>query len=280
MPAERVWELLSPFVAPPGATLWRSATYRFHAVIARNWRKGNVFLAGDAAHQQPPFLGQGMCQGIRDAVNLTWKLDLVLRKLAPDALLDTYEAERKNHVEQLIGVVKTLGRFVCERDEEKARERDQKLIDEMGGKVVTTWRQDIIPPLSKGLISNDKVSGALFPQPRSSDGQLLDDAIGLGFRLVLSPDVGAGFSLDDISIPDLKVVRIKAQNDDADGNICSEFVEAEGVVTAWLAKHGAIAALVRPDNYVFGVASTEADIARIASELERMLASDGSRLAA
>jgi 3-(3-hydroxy-phenyl)propionate hydroxylase len=65
------WSVLQRWIGPEDATLWRQASYRFHALVAREWRRGRVFIAGDAAHQQPPFLGQGMCQGVRDVVNLT-----------------------------------------------------------------------------------------------------------------------------------------------------------------------------------------------------------------
>ena len=89
----RAWELLEPWdVRPDNATVERRAVYTFAARFAERWRCGRVLLAGDAAHQMPPFAGQGMCAGIRDAANLAWKLDHVLTGAAPDALLDTYDA--------------------------------------------------------------------------------------------------------------------------------------------------------------------------------------------
>ena len=96
------WELLARWITPDDAQLWRAASYRFHALVAREWRRGRVFLAGDAAHQQPPFTGQGMCQGIRDAANLSWKLHHVLAGKAKERLLDTYEVERRAHAKRLI----------------------------------------------------------------------------------------------------------------------------------------------------------------------------------
>ena len=91
---DQIWSLLARWVTPEDGELWRAASYRFHALVAESWRDQRVFLAGDAAHQQPPILGQGMCQGVRDVTNLTWKLERVLRDAAPDSLLDSYEIER------------------------------------------------------------------------------------------------------------------------------------------------------------------------------------------
>ena len=95
-----VWRLLAPWGVTAGnADLVRASAYRFHALMADRWRDGDVFLAGDAAHMMPPFMGQGLCSGVRDAANLAWKLAEVIHDGADPALLDTYEAERRPHVE-------------------------------------------------------------------------------------------------------------------------------------------------------------------------------------
>lgn len=99
-----VWRLLAPWgVIREHGVLERAVAYRFHALMASSWRIGNVFLAGDAAHQMPPFMGQGMCSGIRDAANLVWKLAAVIHEHndggEDDSLLDSYESERRPHVE-------------------------------------------------------------------------------------------------------------------------------------------------------------------------------------
>jgi 3-(3-hydroxy-phenyl)propionate hydroxylase len=91
----RIWELLAPWLSPDDAEIVRGVVYRFHATIAARFRHGRVFLAGDAAHQTPPFMGQGLCSGVRDAHNLIWKIAEVTRGRSPDALLDTYEEERR-----------------------------------------------------------------------------------------------------------------------------------------------------------------------------------------
>ncbi len=253
-----VWRLLSRWITPDDATLWRRASYQFHALVAREWRRGRVFIAGDAAHQQPPFTGQGMCQGVRDVANLSWKLHRVLTGAADDALLDTYEAERREHVKRLTTIIKGIGAVICERDPVAAAKRDRQLLDEAGGEVRTVPRQQLIPPLETGLRSPvaHAANGTLFPQPRvrvGSGTKLLDDLAGTGFRVVVNDRIDAAAVKRHPAVArlDARVVRIGA----------GEAVqEVEGVVAAWFEKHGCAAALVRPDHYVFGVASDQAGL--------------------
>jgi 3-(3-hydroxy-phenyl)propionate hydroxylase len=249
---EAVWKLLAPWLSPDEGRLWRQASYRFHALVASRWRDGRVFLAGDSAHQQPPFLGQGMCQGVRDIANLVWKLDAVMKGEAGDALLDTYGAERGAHVRRLTTTIKGIGHHICERDPVKACERDAQLLAAAGGTVKSVPRQDLVPPLECGLLSPlpHGANGTLFPQPRVIlDGRagLLDDVAGTGLRLVSTVPV-------DAVAPGVRMIRIGAA---AGPGIA---VEADGILAAWFARHGVCAALVRPDHYVYGVAATPAGI--------------------
>ena len=124
---DNVWKLLSRWLDPGDGKLWRASSYRFHALVAETWRKGRAFLAGDAAHQQPPFIGQGMCQGVRDVTNLCWKLSCVLRGESGDQLLETYEEERKEHVITLTQRIKEIGAAICVRDPKAALQRDADL---------------------------------------------------------------------------------------------------------------------------------------------------------
>ena len=257
-----VWKLLSRWLTPQDGSLWRRASYRFHALLATRWREGRVFLAGDAAHQQPPFLGQGMCQGIRDVANLAWKLAAVLRGRAGDALLDTYGEERGSHVRRLTTTIEHIGRNICERDPAKARARDADLIALAGGSVKSVPRQDLIPPLDCGLLAPAAAAanGALFPQPRvKADGKsmLLDDVAGHGLRLMLGADADAGrvAALESVKRCGAQVVQVGGKG----------WPEEDGIVAAWFARHGAIAALVRPDHYVYGVASTLEGIEALAA---------------
>ena len=258
-----VWKLLSRWLTPADGSLWRRASYRFHALVASRWRVGRVFLAGDAAHQQPPFLGQGMCQGVRDVANLAWKLDYVLHGHAGDALLDTYGAERAAHVRRLTTTIKGIGRNICERDPLKARQRDADLIAQAGGSIKSVARQDLIPPLECGLLAPQPhaANGSLFPQPRVLlEGRcgLLDDIVGGGLRVI----VGAGVEPEALLALRSVAAGAKVILVGAVGSIpqaapagVQAVIEQDDIVTHWFARHGACLALVRPDHYVYGVAS-------------------------
>ena len=92
----------------------RKKKYCFHTLIAKQWRDKRIFLAGDAAHQMPPFLGQGMCSGIKDARNLAWKLEVACRVTNEhsEMLLDSYYRERAPQVKMIIRVASVLGSFI------------------------------------------------------------------------------------------------------------------------------------------------------------------------
>jgi 3-(3-hydroxy-phenyl)propionate hydroxylase len=248
-----VWRLLARWINPGDATLWRVAGYRFHALVVREWRRGRVFLAGDAAHQQPPFTGQGMCQGVRDVANLAWKLRMVIEGDAGDELLDSYGSERGPHVRRLTAAIKEIGRLICERDPTAARARDARLLEEAGGKIVTVPRQQMIPPLEKGFLSRaaHPANGSIFPQPRirQADGDvLLDEIAGDGYLIVMS----GGFPASHVQRMDLaerigaRVVRIGS------GEGCLR--ETDAVVANWFERNSCSAAIVRPDHYIYGVA--------------------------
>lgn len=256
---EGTWKLLAPFITPDEGELWRQASYRFHALVARQWRAGRVFIAGDAAHQQPPFLGQGMCQGLRDVGNLCWKLAAVLAGQAPEALLDTYGAERKGHVTDLTTRIKAIGQLVGERDPVRARERDAKLLAECGGVVKPMPRQDVQPALREGLLSEQAhaARGTLFPQPWllvDGERRRMDDVFGCGWRIVVDAAALPVAGLDASGLPGTRVVALGAG-----------VQEADGVLRAWFDRHQAAAAIVRPDHYVYGVA---ADAAALRAQID------------
>ena len=111
-----IWHRLARWLTPSDAEVERAAVYTFHSVISSSWRRGRLLIAGDAAHQSPPFMGQGMCAGIRDAANLAWKLAHCIRHGHDDAILDSYQSERHPHVRAFIKGAIDLGRLVNASD--------------------------------------------------------------------------------------------------------------------------------------------------------------------
>jgi 3-(3-hydroxy-phenyl)propionate hydroxylase len=180
MQPEQVSALIAPYVRGVPHRLIRAATYRFHGLIAERWQEGRVFLAGDAAHQTPPFFGQGMCHGFRDAANLAWKLKAVLRGSADARLLETYQTEREPHVRAVVEAAIAAGRYICERDPVAAAKRDATLRAAMG-KPAPASASDLIPPIRAGIVDGEARpgTGARFIQPyvaRAGRRMLLDDA--------------------------------------------------------------------------------------------------------
>jgi 3-(3-hydroxy-phenyl)propionate hydroxylase len=263
---EGAWKLLAPWLTQQDGTLWRQASYRFHALVANQWRKGRVFVAGDSAHQQPPFLGQGMCQGVRDAVNLCWRLEAVLKNEAAETLLDSYGLERKAHVIDLTTRIKGIGKIITERDVTKARARDSKLLADCGGVVNPMPRQDVQPALSAGLLGSvvHPARGTIFPQPllnQSTGIQVrMDDVYPAGWKIFFSANAG-----DDVvqaakrhHLPALLSLKLGSP----------ELTEAEGVLAKWFETHDIQAAIVRPDHYIYGVCQTSQDLTTQLNELK------------
>ena len=226
--------LLEPWDVDGAITIERKVVYRFNAKIAAHWRKSRVLLAGDAAHQTPPFAGQGMCAGIRDAANLGWKLGLVKNgKAAPD-ILDSYQTEREPHVRATIGMAMMMGQTVCITDQAAAAERDRAMLQARAtgqspdGSVA--W-----PPISDGFIlANTRGAGEYFPQFISDKNVKMDDVLGHGPCL---------FGADQDDVKD--GVRHIALNSD----LIKPFANA---LSGWLQSNGVSAVLVRPDRYIFG----------------------------
>lgn len=261
----RYRELLRPWVDPDALDVVRAAVHTFHAGIAEQWRHGRVFLLGDAAHRMPPFLGQGMCAGIRDAANLVWKLARVTAGRSPGALLDTYEAERGPQVRAVIDTSTALGSVVHTTDPAEAAARDATIADRPP--VVN----GVVPPLSAGVV--DTGGGMPFPQPwvAVDDARLLlDEVLGHGFAVVATAEVLAECG-DDAhgrwAGLGARVVAIGAKGSGADVTIA----DPDGALAAWLRSAGASAAIVRPDRYVFGTASGAAELVALADRLETAL---------
>lgn len=265
----RVRELLSDFAEVEALNIWRSAVYRFRAAVARQWRKGRLFIAGDAAHTMPPFLAQGLCAGVRDAGNLAWKLIQVLRHGAGAGLLDTYEIERKPHVSTIIRHAKEFGLIIGELVPERAERRDAMLVEQLRSGAVPTERQAFVPDLEAGMIDEGSATaGSLFVQPLicgpNGADMLMDDVIDPGFLIVarrsemceLDPDLAARWA----AIGGRRLLLGEGQ-DHCDGIMAIR--EVDGRISDWMERHKMEAAVVRPDRYVYGVASDPADVSRM-----------------
>ena len=272
------WSVLQRWITPQDATLWRQASYRFHALVARDWRRGRVFIAGDAAHQQPPFLGQGMCQGVRDAANLAWKLSAVVSGEAGDALLDTYAEERREHVRRLTTRIKEIGAVICERDPALAKARDVALIEAAGGTIRTVPRQDIIPPLAGGLLDEGGASGTgtLFPQPRiegPAGPVLLDQLAGTGWRIVTRlrfDQLPPGLTTMAQSFGMLVCIP-PGESQFSSAAHRMQAPELDGVLARWFERHQCCAVVVRPDHYVYGVADSGQGLLQLLKGLSKRL---------
>ncbi|GAA1964479.1 bifunctional 3-(3-hydroxy-phenyl)propionate/3-hydroxycinnamic acid hydroxylase [Amycolatopsis minnesotensis] len=266
--ADQAWERVRPYLSRDDGELVRVATYTFRSLIARRWRDGRVLLAGDAAHQMPPFLGQGMCSGIRDALNIAFKIDLVLRGVQCPEVLDTYQSEREPHVRSVTGTSVELGRQHTLRDPALAAERDVRLLARRA--TLQEPERIRLPDLGPGLLGGG--GGSLSVQGRVSDGirtGLLDDIVGGGFRLLVTEQ-----ALPSLDVPVLERAGITVVGFGAAAGK-SVVADSDGTHRRWLSELGATAAAVRPDNYVLAAGP---DAVEVAEELLALLTRPAGKL--
>jgi hypothetical protein len=272
----KAWELLSPWVSPDQVEMVRHRTYRFRSLLATKWREDRVLLAGDAAHLTPPFLGQGLCSGLRDAWALAWRLGLILDGKAGLDLLDSYQEERYPHVRQLIEMAIFLGRVICIADPEEAAKRD------------TAFASGSVPPfpafphLVTGLLrrnADGKVqagAGELGPHVMlDSVGtvQRMDDHFGPAFLLIVSADAPGGLGAQALTAFESLGGRIWWMEDD------KSYRDLDCRVAPFMREHGWSAMLIRPDFYVYGGAVGGPDVANLVDDLltDVAHASEGSK---
>ncbi|WP_375502516.1 bifunctional 3-(3-hydroxy-phenyl)propionate/3-hydroxycinnamic acid hydroxylase [uncultured Jatrophihabitans sp.] len=276
-----IWARVADYLHPDDAELIRVATYTFRSLVADRWRDGRIVLAGDAAHQMPPFLGQGMCSGIRDAQNLAFKFDLLLRGRRGAELLDTYQLERGPHVRAVVEKGIELGRLQTVRDPVAAAERDQRLIAARAeGHDTGSMR---FPGLHAGLLSSSPAGGRgeLSIQADVDDAGRrgrFDEVLGRGFALIVTAEVYGLLSSDGTAdaLRSAGVVLAGVTQQASHTVPGSVVLDVDGTYGQWFADHGVVAVAVRPDFYVYGSAADAPAASELATELLRDLGADGS----
>jgi 3-(3-hydroxy-phenyl)propionate hydroxylase len=270
---EVCWELSRRYgLVPETSRIVRHAVYQFRSLLAENWRAGRILLAGDSAHVMPPFLGQGMCSGLRDAASLAWRLSMVLRGSAGVELLDSYTEERRSHVEKVIRIAMGLGWLVSVTDPDDARERDADLRSE--GMPPTPP----FPGLDGGLLFT-RPDGTLAPgagdlswqAPVVVDGRrgLFDDLTGWGWRIITQRPIDlAELTASQRDLLDLLDIRI-IQTSPVPGAADVHDIEME--YDNWLTQLGAQAVVVRPDFYTYGSVGSVAELGAALDELRTQL---------
>ncbi len=210
-----IWQLLSRWINSSEARIERRAVYTFRSCVAERWRAGRILLAGDAAHLTPPFMGQGMCAGMRDVMNLAWKLAAVCNGTQTSDLLDTYQSERGENVKHYIQTAVKLGELINRIAAAPHAEKTARM-------------ESIISTLGPGLgDTNDPLRGTLFPQFRLSSGTRSDDY--LGYRTTL-------FCRDRPVSASHEFETLSATNEPALGAVLDQL--------------GVDEVIVRPDRYI------------------------------
>ena len=225
---DHIWSLLKPWITSDEASLERTAVYTFKSQVARNWRHGRIFLAGDAAHVTPPFLGQGMCMGIRDAFNLAWKLASVINKDAEHPLLDSYEDERNPHARAYVEMAIKIGQII------RSINHNDALNDVSGHRTRSGEMRSITPKLGPSSLT----------APRSNSNTDIEGRPATQFRVQPSDDL-----MDDVSGYRHVIIsntRPEGIKDSIFWINASEQDEAEKL----LKDLNAEAAWIRPDRYL------------------------------
>ncbi|MEV0083743.1 bifunctional 3-(3-hydroxy-phenyl)propionate/3-hydroxycinnamic acid hydroxylase [Saccharopolyspora sp. NPDC050642] len=239
------WLAESYGLGPDDVRILRQVVYTFQARIAERWRQGRVFLAGDAAHTTPPYLGQGACSGMRDGITLAWKLDLVLSGRAGDCLLDTYEAERRPHATAITEISVALGKVANTHDPAAAAARDE------------AFRNGTAPPLppfptiTAGVVHHDSpLAGTLVPQGvvgRGAARGRFDDVVGGGFSVISRTDVST--VLDDAQW--LFLAELRGTTATLEPGAPDSIDDVEGTYARFMRDNGIDAVIGRPDFHCY-----------------------------
>lgn len=281
---ESAWKILRQYhgVGPDDIKIIRQIVYTFECRMAKSWRRGQAFLGGDAAHTMPPYLGQGACSGIRDAANIAWKLDLVLRGVGSADILDSYELERRPHVANIMQSAVMLGKVA------NTHSRAVAFIRDLAFRFNLVPSPPPFPAFTKGVIQNDRSGeagravGSVPPQGRVSIGGRtgrLDDRVGYRFALIAQNNPAT--VLDPSRVGFLRELgcRLFTLAEDAGPGV-EHIVDTDGVYSNYLAEKRVAALLTRPDLNLFGFAAGMTDLPRLVDELKQNLGWRKTALAA
>ncbi len=259
---ERIRALLAPFVDWADVEIERKTVYAFHARVADRWRNGRIFLAGDAAHMMPPFAGQGMNGGMKDAVNLSWKLAAVLAGNAPADILGSYETERADHVRSMVKLSRRLGAVIMPTNRAIASLRDAAFacLNLSSGFRSFIRRGGVLPPphISRSALTGsgkDEVIGQMMPQPDVSSAQgraPLDQFLSCHQWLALGVgvDPASAMSERDLSILDALGARFICLNGKAKNVRTLSLQSDDRRFADWAKRHRVGGVLVRPDRFI------------------------------
>ncbi len=260
--SENAWKLLKPWgLNPDNAELERSAVYRFQARWAEQWRVGRCMIAGDAAHLMPPFAGEGMCAGFRDAVALSWRLNAIIEDKLDDAVLDTYESERIHHAKHYIDFSQQLGNIICITDEAEAKERDRTMMAELKARNYEPITGDLVH-LGSGVWCEDApAAGELSTQgfvEVNGERDRFDQIFGQNWMIVgLNVDPTDALTLqqlDTLQFLDGRTVKLGQKQDECDA------IDMDGTYATWLSGIDANYFILRPDFYVAATGKTAQEI--------------------
>ena len=256
-----VWSVLNAQgITDTEVKILRTVVYCHHVRVADRWRVGRVLLAGDAAHAMPPWIGQGMSAGVRDAANLCWKLAAVLHGQAPDSLLDSYQAERKPHVTDVTRRAVFVGRIITERNKVVAglRNRGGRTLMRMPALMRRMQKFMWIPyPRYRDgfLAEGHPAAGWQIPQPWVTDTNgaktRLDDVLKNRWTVLYTGQAPAGYpAWQQLGVPALKVCGLGS-----DPHL-NTIRDIDGTLLSWLRQIKATAVVLRPDGFIYAAAES------------------------
>ncbi len=245
---QEIWKVLrDQGITPEHVKILRAVIYSHHVRVADRWRIGRVFLAGDAAHAMPPWIGQGMSAGVRDAANLCWKIAAVINGQAPDSLLDSYQTERKPHVTEVTRRAVLTGRLITERNKVVAAVRNHSVraLTSLPGVAYLFQKLLWIPDarFRDGFLAGGRhgAVGWQIPQPWITDAtgttMRLDDVLGGRWAILHTGAAPAG--TEAWTVLGVPTIRI-----------------SEPTLLRWLHRKKSAAVVVRPDGFIYAAAES------------------------